>query len=42
MRDDSVRVSILLREKEDKGIADTLSRGRTGNFIDDLIVVVRE
>jgi outer membrane murein-binding lipoprotein Lpp len=40
--DDSVRVSIVLREKEDKGIADTLSPGRTGNFIDDLIVVVRE
>jgi hypothetical protein len=40
--DDSVRVSILLREKEDKAIADTLSRDHTGNFIDDLIVVVRE
>jgi hypothetical protein len=40
--DDLVRVSIVLREKEDKGIADTLSPGRTSNFIDDLIVVVRE
>lgn len=39
---DSVRVSILLREKEEKDIPDTLSRGHTSNFIDDLIVVVRE
>ena len=42
LSDDSVRVSIVLREKKDKGIADTFSPGRAGNFIDDLIVVVRE
>jgi hypothetical protein len=42
--DDSVRVSVLLREKGGNGIADTFSRPRdlTRNFIDDLIVVVRE
>jgi hypothetical protein len=40
--DDSVRVSVLLSEKGGKNIADTFSRGRTRNFIDDLIVVVRE
>jgi hypothetical protein len=39
---DSVRVSILPREKEEKAIADTLPRGYISNFIDDLIVVVRE
>jgi hypothetical protein len=40
--DDSVKVSVLLREKGGKSIADNFSRGRTRNFIDDLIVVVRE
>jgi hypothetical protein len=42
--DDSVNVSVLLRGKKDKRISDTLSRSRdhTKNFIDDLIVVVRE
>lgn len=42
LSDDSVQVSILLRGRKDKSIADTLSRGHTSNFIDDLIVVVRE
>jgi outer membrane murein-binding lipoprotein Lpp len=42
LSDDSVQVSVLLRRKKDKSIADTLSPGRTSNFIDDLIVVVRE
>jgi hypothetical protein len=40
--DDSVKVSVLLREKGGKSIADNFSRGRTRNFIDDLIVVGRE
>jgi outer membrane murein-binding lipoprotein Lpp len=42
--DDSVRVSVLLREKGSNSIADTFShpRGRTRDFIDDLIVVIRE
>lgn len=42
MSDDSVRVSVLLREKGGNSIADNFSRGRTINFIDDLIVVGRE
>ena len=40
--DDSVQVSVLLRRQKDKSFADTFSRSRDKNFIDDLIVVVRE
>ena len=40
--DNSLRVSVLLREKGGKSIAETFSQGHTSNFIDDLIVVVRE
>ena len=40
--DDSVCVSVLLRGKGGKTIVDALSRENTINFVDDLIVVVRE
>lgn len=42
--EDSVQVSILLKAKKDKTIANIFSRdhGQTKNFIEDLIVVVRE
>ena len=40
--DDSVQVSVLLRNKKDKSFADTFSRSHDKNFINDLIVVVRE
>lgn len=39
---DSVRVSVLFRRKEDKKIGDALSSDQSRNLIDNLIVVVRE
>jgi outer membrane murein-binding lipoprotein Lpp len=43
LSDDAVHVSILLRGKKgSKTIVDTLSQSRDKNFIDNLIVVVRE
>jgi len=39
---DSVRVSVLLRRKEDKRIIDALSSDQSRNLIDNLVVVVRE
>jgi hypothetical protein len=40
--DDSVRVSVLLRKKGDKGVTDVLSRGHSSEPIRDLIIVGRE
>lgn len=40
--EDSVQVSVLLRAKSDKTIADSFSRDHTRKFVDDLIEVVRE
>lgn len=40
--DDSVRVSVLLRRKKDKSIADALSSDRSRKLVDNLIIVVRE
>jgi hypothetical protein len=40
--DDSVRVSVLLRKKEDKGISYALSRGHGSELTRNLIVVRRE
>jgi hypothetical protein len=40
--DDSVRVSVLLRKKRDKGVSIALSRGQSRELIRNLIVVGRE
>ena len=40
--DDSVRVSVALRKKEDKGVTDVLSRGHSSEPIHDLIIMERE